>query len=328
MQLIITIDTEEDDQWRSQRPATVENIRWVPPFQEVCNRFGFPPTYLCTHAVVSSPDFDAVLLPYERAGVAEIGAHLHAWATPPIDARWDGTKRATSYASEIPPSLFRKKLEVLTDVLAERRGTRPKSFRAGRWGFSAAHIEALLDLGYVADCSVTPLVSWADAGAKERGQDFREAPVRPYYVAWGDAGREGASGLVEVPVTILQTNDLMRRSPLLSTWYGRHRKTAPARGFNRFFRVAPQWFRPFQDMTVDRLLQVYRTARTLDLPVIQMTFHSSELMPGGSPHNPMQADVANLLAKLAAVFQHLAGDGVTGVTLTSYAEAFRARHPR
>jgi len=150
---------------------------------------------------------------------------------------------------------------VLTDVLAEKRGTRPKSYRAGRWGFSAAHIEALLDLGYVADCSVTPLVSWADAGAKERGQDFREAPVRPYYVASGDAGREGASGLVE-------------------------------------------------------------------LPVIQMTFHSSELMPGGSPHNPTSADVATLLAKLGAVFQRLAGDGVTGATLTSYAEAFRAGHPR
>lgn len=328
MELIITIDTEADDQWRRRGPATTDNIDFIQPFQDLCVGHGFTPTYLCTYDVVSSPAFDRVLLPYERAREAEIGAHLHAWSTPPIDHYWDNTERAYSYASEIPTSLFRAKLESLSGLLGEKRGARPTSYRAGRWGLSAAHTGVLLELGYLVDCSVTPLLSWEDAGARERGQDFREAPVRPYYVAWGDPAREGASSLVEVPVTILYTNALVRRLPMLAGLYRRSRKTRLAKGVNRLFRVAPQWFRPFQDMTANRLLDVYRTARSLGLPAIQMAFHSSELMPGGSPHNPTETDVSHLLTKLDAVFGGLRRDGVTGTTLSAFAESYRKGRPR
>jgi hypothetical protein len=328
MQLIITIDTEADDQWQRRGPATTQNIAFIPPFQEICARHGIPPTYLCTHEVVSDPAFEQVLVPFERAGQAEIGAHLHPWTTPPLDHYWDLTDRAYAYASEIPTSLFRKKLETLTAALQAACGRRPTSYRAGRWGFSAAHTEILLDLGYGVDCSVTPLLSWQDAGARERGQDFREAPAWPYYVAWGDPGRSGASSLIEVPVTVLQTNGLMRRSAVLAEWYRRSRKHAVAKGLNRLFRVAPQWFRPFREMTAERLMDVFRTARRLNLPVIQMAFHSSELMPGASPHNPGQDDVARLLAKLDDVFSRLAGEGVTATTLSGFAASFRESHPR
>jgi hypothetical protein len=328
MQLIITLDTEADDQWQRRGPVTTENIAFIPPFQEICARHGFPPTYLCTHDVVSDPAFDRLLVPFERQGLAEIGAHLHPWTTPPLDEYWDQTSRAYAYASEIPTSLFRRKLDTLTVALQTKCGKRPTSYRAGRWGFSAAHTEILLDLGYVVDCSVTPLLSWQDAGARERGQDYREAPARPYYIAWGDPGRPGASSLVEVPVTVLQTNGFMRRSPALAEWYRRSRKYAMAKGLNRLFRVAPQWFRPFQDMTADRLMDVFHTARRLDLPIIQMAFHSSELMPGASPHNPAPDDVARLLAKLDEVFSRLARENVTGAMLSVYAAAFRASDPR
>jgi len=324
MQLIITIDTEGDDQWQRRGPATTENIAYIAPFQELCTRHGFSPTYLCTHDVVSDPAFDRVLVPLQQRGLAEIGAHLHPWTTPPIDEYWDQTGRAYAYASEIPTELFRRKLETLTSALEARCGRRPTSYRAGRWGISAAHTEILLDLGYVVDCSVTPLLSWTDAGARERGQDYREAPARPYFMAWGDPGRPGASSLVEVPVTVLQTNGLMRRSPVLAEWYRRSRKHPVAKGLNRLFRVAPQWFRPFQDMTSGRLMDVFRMARRLELPVIQMAFHSSELMPGASPHNPGPDDVKRLLAKLQEVFSGLAAEGVTGTTLSAFALAFKA----
>ena len=328
MQLILTIDAEADDQWQRRGSVTTENLAFIPPFQEICARHGFPPTYLCTYDVVSDPAFCRLLVPFERDGAAELGAHLHPWTTPPLDDYWDKTDRAYAYASEIPTSLFQKKLETLTTALETTRGKQPTSYRAGRWGLSAAHTQILLDLGYVVDCSVTPLLSWQDAGARERGQDYREAPAWPYYAAWGDPGRPGASSLVEVPVTVLQTNGIMRRSAVLTEWYRRSRKHAVAKGLNRLFRVAPQWFRPFQDMTSDRLMEVFRAARRLDLPIIQMAFHSSELMPGASPHSPAQDDVARLLAKLDDVFSRLAGEGVTGTTLSDYAVAFKTCHPR
>jgi hypothetical protein len=203
-------------------------------------------------------------------------------------------------------------------------GAPPRSYRAGRWGFSAAHIGPLLDHGYRVDCSVTPLLAWRDPGAREHGQDFTRAPVHPYFMAWGDPCRPGASELLEVPVTILHTNPLMRRSELLRRLYRRHRKRPVARALNRLFRVAPQWFRPFADMSVDRLCAVYRTAKVLRLPVIQMMFHSSELMAGTSPHNPRARDVDALFARLEAVFAYLARDGVEGSTLGAFAEQYRA----
>jgi len=322
MQFIITIDTEGDNQWDPALPPGTENIKFVPRFQELCDRYRFPPTYLCTYEVVDSTAFDDVLLPLPAAGRAEIGAHLHPWTNPPF-SEWDRSETTYAYPSELPAPVFSKKLEALTALLTKKLGAPPRSYRAGRWGLSAAHIPVLIELGYVVDCSVTPLLSWTDRGARERGQDFSAAPVTPYFMAWGDPAREGASGLLEVPVTILHTNAIMRQSPVLRSAYRHHRKTRLARVLNRVFRIAPQWFRPFSDMSVSKLKSVFDTARLLDLPVVEMMFHSSELMPNGSPHNLTTGAVDDVYRRLDAVFAHLAAQGVAGSTLAAYAETRR-----
>lgn len=319
MQFIITIDTEGDNQWAPSLPDSVENIRFIPRFQELCDRYGFPPTYLCTHDVVSDRLFDEVLRPLDADGRAEIGAHLHPWTTPPL-TRWDRTERSAAYPSELPPGVFARKLETLTQLIAARIGRAPRSYRAGRWGLSAAHIPVLLELGYLVDCSVTPTVNWTDPGARERGQDFSTAQAHPYFMAWGDPARPGASGLLEVPVTILDTNQWMRRSTALRSVYRRYRKTLLGRALNRTFLVAPRWFRPFADMSVDRMRAVFETARTLQLPVIEMMFHSSELMPNGSPHNVTDQAVEDLYVRLDQTFAFLKREGVGGITLGDFAE--------
>jgi hypothetical protein len=326
MDFVITIDTEGDNQWDGGLARSTENIRFIPRFQTLCDRFAFTPTYLCTYEVVSAPEFDDVLLPLHRSGRAEIGAHLHPWTTPPL-SEWDRSETSTAYPSELPPGLFARKLEQLTNLLETKLGQPPRSYRAGRWGLSAAHIPILLELGYIVDCSVTPLLSWGDAGARERGQDFSHAPVRPYFMAWGDPAREGASGLLEVPVTILCTNSLMGRSPLLRAIYHRYRKTLPARLLNRTFLLKPRWFRPFSDMSVSRLKTVYDTARRLELPVVEMMFHSSELMPNGSPHNTTPESVEDLYRRLEAIFEYLHQQGSRGVTLSAFAETMRRDAP-
>lgn len=324
MKLIITIDTEGDNQWDPALPQSTENVRFIPRFQALCERFAFPPTYLCTYDVVDAPAFDEVLLPLHRKKHAEIGAHLHPWTTPPL-SQWDRSESGLAYPSELPADVFAGKLKVLTDRLADKLGVPPLGYRAGRWGLSAAHIPVLLERGFAVDCSVTPSLSWVDPGARERGQDFSDAPVKPYFMAWGDPAREGESGLLEVPVTILYTNAWMRRSPLLRAAYRRGRKTRAARLLNRMFTIAPQWFRPFSDMTVSRLRAVHDTARRLDLPVIEMMFHSSELMPGGSPHNPTAESVEELYRRFEGIFAYLAGQGVEGITLSAFAGPWRQR---
>jgi hypothetical protein len=322
MKLIITIDTEGDNQWDPALPRSTDNIRFIPRFQDLCERYDFPPTYLCTYDVAAVPAFDEILLPLHENTRAEIGAHLHPWTSPPF-SRWDRSETVAAYPSELPAGVFARKLESLTTLLASKLGAPPRSYRAGRWGLSAAHIPVLLQCGYIVDCSVTPLVSWGDAGARERGQDFREAPATPYFMAWGDPAREGASGLLEVPVTILYTNAWMRRSPWLRAAHRRCRKTRPARFLNRMFSIAPQWFRPFSDMSVARLKAVYDTARRLELPVVEMMFHSSELMPNGSPHNPTAESVERLYQRLEGIFVYLAEQRAEGTTLSAFAEPLR-----
>ncbi len=323
MKLIITIDTEGDNQWDPSRPRSTANIRYIPRFQALCDRYGFPPTYLCTYDVAEDPAFDEILVPLHQSGHAEVGAHLHPWTNPPIDARWDSGEAAAAYPSELPAGVFARKLECLTTLLTTKLGAAPRSYRAGRWGLSAAHIPILLHLGYIVDCSVTPLVNWRDRGARERGQDFSAAPVGPYFMAWGDPAREGSSGLLEVPVTILYTNTVMRRAPLLRAAYARYRKASPARLLNRMFWIAPQWFRPFSDMSVAKLKAVYETARRLELPALEMMFHSSELMPNGSPHNTTVEAVDDLFQRLEHTFAHLAEQRVEGITLSAFAEPLR-----
>ena len=322
MKFIITIDTEGDDQWDLALPRLTDNIRFIPRFQELCDRYHFPPTYLCTYDVATADAFDEMLLPLHKSRRAEIGAHLHPWTTPPL-SRWDRHENRAAYPAELPAGVFERKLECLTALLTTKLGEPPRSYRAGRWGLSAAHIPVLLQLGYIVDCSVTPNLSWTDSGARERGQDFSDAPVRPYFMAWGDPAREGVSGLLEVPVTILCTNGMMRASPLLRAAYRRYRKTRAARMLNRMFDIAPRWFRPFSDMSVARLKAVYDTARRLELPAVEMMFHSSELMPHGSPHNLTAESVDQLYERLEYLFAYLGRQGAEGVTLSAFAEPLR-----
>jgi len=327
MKLIITIDTEGDNQWDSALPHSTENIRFIPRFQELCGRYGFKPTYLCTYEVVAAAAFDHVLLPPQRRGDAEIGAHLHPWTNPPLSP-WDRSDTDAAYPSELPAGVFARKLECLTSLLTRKLGVPPRSYRSGRWGLSAAHIPALLQCGYTVDCSVTPSLSWIDRGARDRGQDFSEAPLAPYFMAWGDPARPGASPLLEVPVTIVHTNWLMRRSPLLQAAYRRHRKTSVARTLNRLLGIAPRWFRPFSDMSVSRLRGVYDTARTLGLPAVEMMFHSSELMPNGSPHNTTEDAVERLYERFEGIFDYMKEQGTEGTTLSAFADSMRPQLAR
>ena len=306
MKIIVTVDTEADNQWEYSEVVTTSNLDHLPRFQRLCERYGLRPTYLCTFEVVDSLRFESVLLPYQQGGTAEIGAHLDPWTNPPFGPAVRGgiDKDAyPAYPSELALKDFCAKLEMLTDRIAGRAGRAPTSYRAGRWGFSAAHVPVLEGLGYTVDCSVTPLVSWAKhAGRHEGGPDFRAAPLTPYFLDPSDVCRAGSSTLLEVPVTIVSCSAGKK----------------------------PMWFRPYPDMSVKRLLEVYRAARAEQLPALEMMFHSSELMPGGSPYNPTEDSIEQLYARFERVFAQLAVDGCRGATLSEFAQsnpnAYRASY--
>jgi hypothetical protein len=326
--LLITVDAEEDGEWSPRPSTTCENLRFVPRFQEACEGLGFPVTYLLTHAAATSPHAPAAFRAAVERGACELGAHLHPWNTPPLapSAQPDGSFHRP-YPCEYPPDLLRELLARLTAAIEERLGVRPRSYRAGRFGLDARGAALLRELDYQADCSVTPGVSWRrtpglPGGAG--GPDFVRAPVRPYWMSSEDVTRAGEGDLLEVPVTILHTRWPVRGDHALSRAWSRLSydgflaRVARATGFAR------QWLRPYPRYALADLEAVCDAGRAAGLPVLEMMLHSSELMPGASPYRPDEASVEALFRDLGQLLHRLARAGVRGATLGE----FRRRFPR
>lgn len=323
VKLIITIDTEADNQWARSETLELRNIAYIPRFQDLCDHYGFKPTYLITYAMATSDHFIQTVGSYQQAGRAEIGAHLHPWANPPLTPLTDNDHHHHPFPHEYPEEVLREKLTILTETIEKNIGERPATFRAGRYGFDGTVASILSDLGYIADCSVTPLVSWRSRMGNPQGNggpDFAGAPCHPYFVSMKDCTKAGYSHLLEVPVSIF-----FLRWPVLNR---------VVRGFKQVYHdphdlllralykagQKPTWFRPLPDRSPHELIQIYRMARSLKLDYVEMMLHSSELMPGGSKNVKDEQAVEKLYTLFEALFQFLSKEQVHSVTLTEYAK--------
>ena len=164
MKFILTIDTEGDNQWDHGRELTVENIKFVPRFQDLCDKYLIKPTYLVTSEVCEDAFAKEIFTEYLLTGNAEIGAHLHSWTTPPFldkdGYRYNDVNHA--FATELPEDLLTEKIKNLTNQIETSFGKRPLSFRSGRFGFNENVARILTDNSYLVDSSVTPYTSWSD----------------------------------------------------------------------------------------------------------------------------------------------------------------------
>lgn len=315
MKLIVTIDTEADNQWEHGRPLSTQNIEYCRPFQTLCEMYGILPTYLITSEIATDPEAVVFLRPLVEEGKAEVGAHMHPWTTPPFrdqpGLRFNDPVHA--FPSELPPDLLYDKLETLTGQIEQALERRPTSFRAGRFGFDSACAGMLKQLGYVVDSSVTPLVSLRKArGYRGGGPDFSGERAYPFWVACASRSR-----LLEMPITILYTNRILNRIPGLQRIYHLLQRLQSNRLVS-LNRMAPQplWMRPFRRTTLRDLVGCWRAAEQLGLQNAIMMFHSSELMPAASIHRPDQASVAQLMGMLEEFFGCTSSEGSAGETLT------------
>jgi hypothetical protein len=142
MHLLVGIDTEGDNQWDAAARAhqRFENIYALPRLHALFARHGVRPTYVITYPVATDPRSAAVLRGLLAGGDCEIGAHHHAWETPPC--REEDVRRHP-YASQLPRAQFERQLETLTGAIEAAVGQRPVSYRSGRDGFNASHVSAL-----------------------------------------------------------------------------------------------------------------------------------------------------------------------------------------
>jgi peptidoglycan/xylan/chitin deacetylase (PgdA/CDA1 family) len=281
--LLVGIDTEGDNQWdaAARRDQRFDNIYALPRLHDLFARHGVRPTYVITHPVATDPRSAEVLRSLLDRGDCEVGAHHHAWETPPCT---DEDVRRHPYASTLPLPQFEAQLAQLTDAIAAAVGRAPVSYRSGRYGFSADHVAALERLGYQVESSVAPLFYETHKG----GPEFVEAPLRPYFLAYDTAVRPGCSDVLEVPVSAA----LNRRLPAtLQYMYARAPKNYTTK---RLLRAAGllrmRWLRPSYS-SLDDMIGLARDLARWHEPVLNVIFHSSEAIVGGSPYNRTQAEL-------------------------------------
>ena len=288
--LLVAIDTEGDNQWdlHARLHQTFENLYALGRLHDFFARHGVRPTYVITHPVATDPRSAEVLRGLLARDDCEVGAHHHAWETPPCTK--DDVRRHP-YALSLPLPQFDAQLASLTNAIATAVGTRPVSYRSGRFGFSAAHVSSLERLGYLVDSSVAPLFY----EAHKNGPDFVEAPLAPYFLAYDNATRAGSSNVLELPISAA----LNRRVPaLFAHLYARAPFNYQVKRALRLARIAHvRWLRPSYSSAAD-MRALGRQLVDRGAPILNLLFHSSEAIAGGSPYNRTEGELTAFYDRL------------------------------
>lgn len=286
LRVIVSLDVEEEGLFSGHYAATncgVRNVALLPLLAPISDELGFPLTLFCAHTVFADAGCRRVLeIMRDRHG-AEIAAHLHHWSTPPLDdaPAADGPPPRTD---TLPRDLLRRRLRTLLDEGARFNGAPLTSFRMGRWDLKKSVRPLLAEAGITLDSSVCPLRSFAG------GADHFLAPADPYWVEG-----HGDTRLLEAPITQIP---LVRAMPRI--WHG----LSPQRRRDSFhfwgaLSANPFWHGPRVMRWAVRLHQA-RGGRVLSL-----FWHSSEMLPGGSPHMPDEQAARAFRERMFAFFRWL-----------------------
>jgi hypothetical protein len=328
---LITIDTEGDDLWGAPRTITTRNSRFLARFQALCEEYGQRPTWLTDYEMAICPDFQRFGRDVLARGAGEIGMHLHAWNTPPLEPLTADDYACAPYLVEYPDRMIREKVRTMTALLEDTFGRKMLSHRAGRWAFDERYAAVLVEEGYQVDCSVTPGVSWRTTPGNPAGQggtDYTRFPSGAYWMDPTDISRPGDSPLLQLPVTIvsLETPLGRRARAVLERVPGALRPVTrvPRAVLNRT-QPRAAWLRP-TGRNRAMMLRVVDQVLAEGRDYAEFMLHSSEFMPGGSPTFRTEASIEQLYADLRALFEHVKGRFV-GATLTEYLEQRAPAHP-
>ena len=292
---LIGVDTEADDQWtlEGRKRLSIRNVERLPRLQTLCDRFEVRPSYLVTHEIATKPESAAVLKSLRDTGRCELGAHLHPWSSPPYrEEDLSGT-----FPSQLPDDLLERQMRELTTAVEINLGVRPLSYRAGRYGLDGRNLRELEALGYVVDSSVDPLCDATRIG----GPRFLRAPVEPYHPDPENVSQPGTSSVLEIPISAATF-------PFLPKWLeAKYGLLSPRmRGSLKRLGLRPVWLRPSYSTAVDAIALADAFV-SFGVPTLNMMFHSSELLPNGSPYHRNEAAVVQFLDALERIIEYIVG---------------------
>lgn len=286
--LLVQVHTEEEFDWDApfdREAVATTAFGELARLQALFERHGVTPTYAVDWPVLANPEATAALLDWRSRRVAEVGAHLHPWVTPPHDEQLSAHN---SFAGNLPAELERAKLARLTDRIEQCVGARPCTFVAGRYGIGARTPVYLAELGYRVDGSATPPFDYRAEG----GPDFSRFPTSPYW-------HETEPVVLGLPVTGgfvgalrgvgARLYPLLRRAPARRL---RLEAVSSRMGLLERVRLSPEGF------SLDEMKGLVRRLLRDGERVFSLSMHSTSLLPGATSYSASDADVVALLGRV------------------------------
>lgn len=296
---IITVDTEGDNLWEYKKGEviTTKNAKFIPRFQELCEKFGFKPVYFTNYEMLCNDEYVSYVKAKEQKGLCEVGLHLHAWNNPPIyelDAIYDGNP----YLMEYPDEIMRAKFQVLYDLFCVKIGHEPISHRAGRWAMDERYFRLLEDFNVPVDCSVTPHIDWSSAnGETMGGSDYRKYCTYSHKIG----------NILEVPLTVLPS-----RRPLSHSL---------VQNIKTIIKGKSLQLRPASCSLREMKFVIDTLSNRANVDYVEFMLHSSELMPGGSPYFANDDAIEEMYKNIESIFEYAQTKHYVGLTIKEYYES-------
>lgn len=316
---IVTIDVEADNVWKTPTNLSVNNLAKIPVFQRLCKKYGIVPTYLLSYETLADNKFVSFLKEIESLKECEVGIHPHVWTIPPYIKEKDSVDIAIVryYQSMLDENILIKKLETLHKEIQNKIGVRPTAHRAGRWGLCLRSIKWLEKNGYIADTSVVPFKSFKDSTLDSTiYPDYYNAVQYPYRMSNQNILKKGNLGLVEVPTTNINCfvyPEIVKISDWMKMKRGGFR-------FNKLLRklsMYPNELRPYPQYLQGTLTKIAKIVIKKNYPIINLMFHSSELIAGGSPYSKDERNTTRIWDHIEELFSFIHLNGITSLGISS-----------
>lgn len=303
--LCVTLDTEcdKDANWETRFPLEFTSIQKGIPerLTPLFNKYGIRPTYFLSPEVIQNQNSVKLL---SQIINCELGTHLHGEFIEP-DAEPEAPK-TKSVQAEMSFDIEQRKLQNLSELFTNQFGYAAKSFRAGRFGLSSNSLKLLSDLGYLVDSSVTPFYSHQFNDGKK--SNYWGAPVQPYFPSQTDFRKKGSLRILEVPITVINPTLLLWPRFVLSRMHNHsfiHKRLLPRLGMKV---EKTKWLRP-KYSTAEEMIniadQLIKITKRKKLLVLNMMYHTAEVIPGASPYAATKEDVDYIISIQSLFFDYL-----------------------
>lgn len=291
--MIVVVDAEEEFDWSKpfSRSATdTSSIADQERGHAVFDEFGIVPTYAIDYPVATQAEA-ALLVKLRRERRCEIAAHLHPWVNPPFS---ETLTAHNSYPGNLPPELEREKLTMLMAAIEARFGELPSVYKAGRYGVGPATASIIEALGFRVDLSIVP---HSNLGA-DGGPDFSRCLASPY---WCGERRQ----LLEIPLSRSFVGLLAPLGPWLHPLL--HRELPRRLGIAGAFaatRVLERITLGPEEADGSAHVRLLREMIRGGHRIFTVTYHSTWLSLGKTPHIRTEADRRAFLGRLRRIFSH------------------------